>query len=139
MRIVINNCFGGFGLSEAGVRAYWGRKGKEVYRVGESGLFASYFDAPLPPQFQLPRGEHFMKHDHPEYENYNKWYGEHSLYDRNIPRNDSDLIEVVEELGDRANGQCANLEIVEIPDDVEWEISEYDGNEHIAEKHRTWG
>jgi hypothetical protein len=30
------------------------------------------------------------------------------------------------------------LEIVEIPDDVEYTIEEYDGLEHIAEKHRTW-
>ena len=27
---------------------------------------------------------------------------------------------------------------VEIPDDVEWQIEEYDGTEHISEKHRTW-
>jgi hypothetical protein len=30
------------------------------------------------------------------------------------------------------------LRIVEIPDGVEWHISEYDGIEHIAENHRTW-
>jgi hypothetical protein len=28
--------------------------------------------------------------------------------------------------------------VVEIPDGTDYEISEYDGNEHIAEKHRTW-
>jgi hypothetical protein len=32
----------------------------------------------------------------------------------------------------------AELEVVEIPDDVEWIIVDYDGMEHIAEKHRTW-
>lgn len=30
------------------------------------------------------------------------------------------------------------LAIVEIPDDVKWHVDEYDGNEHIAEDHRTW-
>ncbi len=30
------------------------------------------------------------------------------------------------------------MQIVEIPDDVDWEVMEYDGMEHIAEKHRTW-
>jgi len=30
------------------------------------------------------------------------------------------------------------LAIVEIPDDVEYTIEEYDGNEHVAEAHRTW-
>lgn len=49
-----------------------------------------------------------------------------------------ELIKVVEEMGDAANGSCANLKIVEIPDDVEWDVEEYDGNEWISEKHSTW-
>lgn len=53
-------------------------------------------------------------------------------------RHDPDLIEVVRELGDRAAGHCAELRIVEIPDGVDYQIEEYDGNEHIAEVHRTW-
>ena len=48
------------------------------------------------------------------------------------------IVQVVEELGGAASGRCASLEIVEIPDDVEWEIAEYDGYERVAEKHRTW-
>lgn len=54
-------------------------------------------------------------------------------------RNDPKLIEVVEQLGDKANGANARLNIVEIPDDVDWIIQEYDGVEWVAEKHRTWG
>ena len=30
------------------------------------------------------------------------------------------------------------LGIVEIPDGVEWEIEEYDGDEWVSEKHRKW-
>jgi hypothetical protein len=45
---------------------------------------------------------------------------------------------VVLELGEAANGRCAELKVVEIPDDVEWQIEEYDGLEWVAEKHRTW-
>lgn len=48
------------------------------------------------------------------------------------------LIKAVEDLGVAANGRFAQLKIVEIPDDVEFEISQYNGLEHIAEKHRTW-
>ena len=44
----------------------------------------------------------------------------------------------VETLGDKASGNSARLRIVEIPDDVEWKIEEYDGYEHVAEVHRTW-
>jgi hypothetical protein len=55
-----------------------------------------------------------------------------------IPRDDARLIATVEELGHLANGQYAELKIVEIPDDVDWQIIEDYGVEHIAEKHRTW-
>jgi hypothetical protein len=48
------------------------------------------------------------------------------------------LVAVVEKLGEKADGFCATLKVVEIPEDVDWEIGEYDGNEWVAEKHRTW-
>lgn len=62
-----------------------------------------------------------------------------TLYpEREIPRNDPALVQVVQELGVEASGRCAALVIVEIPDGVAWQIEEYDGYEHVAEKHRTW-
>lgn len=57
---------------------------------------------------------------------------------RDIPRDDPLLIAAVEALGSAANGACAELKIVEIPDGVEWCIEEYDGIEWVAEVHRTW-
>jgi hypothetical protein len=45
----------------------------------------------------------------------------------------------VEDLGDKASNWAAKLEVVEIPDGVEWEIDEYDGIETVDEKHRSWG
>jgi hypothetical protein len=59
-------------------------------------------------------------------------------YRDNDKRNDPKLVECVEKLGKKAGGALANLEVVEIPDDVEWTIEEYDGSEWVAEKHRTW-
>lgn len=56
----------------------------------------------------------------------------------NIYRADPNLVEVVEELGEKADGDCAELKIVEIPDGVCWMIDEYDGIEWISEVHRTW-
>lgn len=53
-------------------------------------------------------------------------------------RDDPIVIGVVEELGAEANGAYASLEVVEIPDDVDWEIEEYDGSEWVSEAHRTW-
>lgn len=55
-----------------------------------------------------------------------------------ISRDDPCLVQTVLELGAKANGAYANLKIVEIPDEVEWTIHEYDGMEWVAETHRTW-
>jgi hypothetical protein len=53
-------------------------------------------------------------------------------------RDDPHLVATVETLGASANGDHAALKVVEIPSDVEWELVDYDGCEHIAERHRTW-
>jgi hypothetical protein len=55
-----------------------------------------------------------------------------------IVRNDENLIRVVEELKERANGHSASLRIVSIPDGVAWQISREDGIEHVCEVHRIW-
>ena len=59
-------------------------------------------------------------------------YRDHDL------RTDPKLIECVETLGEDANGRWAVLEVVEIPDNISWEIDEYDGVETIHETHRVW-
>lgn len=138
MKIVINNCFGGFGLSEKAMRAYFAKKGRNVFKSGD-GLPTTYFDAPVPKEFELPEGELFMRRGHPEYERYHSWYEDHVLSDRDIPRDDPDLVAVVEELGsDVASDAYGRLVVVDIPDGVQWQIEEYDGSEHVAEVHRTW-
>ena len=91
MKIVINKCYGGFGLS------------KEAYEY--LGL---------------------------------AWDGHGYEYRYHGNRADHKLVECVETLGDAANGSLAKLKVVEIPDDVEWEIEEYDGVEWVSEVHRTW-
>lgn len=93
MKIVINTCYGGFGLSAEAL---------ERYRTLER----------LAP--------------------------DHEIYDIDIPRNNPNLVQVVEQMGDRADGDFAKLKIVEVPDDVNWYIEEYDGREWVAERHRTW-
>jgi len=55
-----------------------------------------------------------------------------------IPRDDQRLVQVVEELRGEANGHCAELKVVTIPDDVQWVIVKKDGSEQVSEQHRTW-
>jgi hypothetical protein len=131
-KVVINTCYGGFNLSHKGLVEYYKLKGKTIYAYKydvnsdylfkatdlKEGLFISYFDKDYGEKVHSRVADCLSTHD--------------------IDRHDPDLIKVVETLGTEANGRCAELSIVEIPDDVEYVIEEYDGNEHIAEKHRTW-
>lgn len=104
MKIVINKCYGGFGLSR-----------KAAERLEELGVNMGLDD-------ESAQGFDFY------------------IPVDGIPRNDPRLVTIVEELGSEgASGGLANLEVVEIPDGVEWEIEEYDGIEWVAERHRTWG
>lgn len=59
-------------------------------------------------------------------------------YHWDVKRDDPMLVQVVLRLGDVANNQHSKLKVVEIPDDVEWNIHEYDGLEWVAEAHRIW-
>ena len=117
MKIAINTDFGGFSLSEKAFQKLLTLKGIE-FEVEETDSFVGN-------AYYLAGGEHS-----------NTTYI--SQYDFYENRADADLIAVIEEFGEAANGNYANIAIVEIPDGVEWHISEYDGLEHVAENHRTW-
>ena len=112
MKVVINRCYGGFSLSDEAIELYLNKKGWKFTK--EKGEY-----------FSLCGYDYIIE-------------GQEHWYDRDIERHDPILVQVVEELGKDASGRCADLRVVDIPDDVEWEIEEYDGNEWVAEKHRTW-
>ena len=60
------------------------------------------------------------------------------FYSRSIPRDDEHLIAVVEFMGTDADNEYSDLKIVDVPDDVNWYVEEYDGKEWVAERHQTW-
>jgi hypothetical protein len=113
VKIVINSDYGGFSLSDEAILEYGRLKGLNLVKDENTSWNLSIFYK-----------------DSIAEENY--------FEDRVIPRNDPALIEVVEKLGEAANGFAANLKIVEIPEDVDWCIEENDGREWVSEKHRTW-
>jgi hypothetical protein len=111
MKVVINSDYGGFNLSDEATELYAKYKGIELRKAErEPGSIL---------------GTDYYLGD--EWFNY-----------RELARNDTALVRVVQELGEKANGFCASLKLVDIPTDVQWQIEEYDGNEWVAEKHRTW-
>ena len=116
MKIAINTQYGGFGLSDEAFEALLKRKGIEFEKVDTTFGCSNYYA-----KGHANDDEYFI-----------------SQYEYYEPRNDPDLIAVIEEFGDNAHGWAASLKVVEIPYGVAWQIEEYDGLEHIAEKHRTW-
>jgi len=66
------------------------------------------------------------------------WEPQFNRWGVSIARNNEKLIRVVEKLKQRANGHCASLKIVSIPDGAEWQNSTSGGVEHVSEVHRTW-
>lgn len=138
-KIVINACYGGFGLSDAAMHAYAARKGKTLHPEKAGFLTTTYWTVPQEERVTVPTSQQWLKMTAAERADHNKKYNSQTIYDRDIPRDDPDLVAVVEELGKKAAGDYAALEVVEVPDGVVWEIAEYDGFEHVAEAHRTWG
>lgn len=137
MKVVINKCYGGFGLSYKAHMRYAELSGFELYAYKEvytgkgkpqyipvenleekDSIFLNYYYSPL------VEGEKEKEKDF-------FYYGD-------LERTDPILVQVVEELGEEASGRCSALKVVEIPDGIEWEIDEYDGLESIEEKHRSW-
>ena len=138
MKVVINNCFGGFGLSHEAMMRYGEIKGIKFYPEKVSYGYYIYWLTPPEARIATVEGVKFYELSFEDRKAYNEQYSKQTIYDRDIARDDPVLIQVVEELGKKASGAHAELKIVQIPDDVSWEIEEYDGNEHIAETHRTW-
>jgi hypothetical protein len=112
MKVAINKQHGGFGLSDKAFEKLLELRGIEFEKCENNDYYI---------KGHLDDNNHFI-----------------SPYDHYSPRNDENLISVIEEFGVEANGWAASLKIVEIPNDVEWQIDEYDGWEWVAEKHRIW-
>ena len=140
MKVVINKCFGGFGLSHEAALRYFEIKGITVYPEQDQGSwkFWTYWLVKPEDHIESKEGEAFYAMSIEDRRAYNATCSAQIVSPYEIERNDPGLVQVVEELGDKANGDHAELKVVEIPDDVEYFIEEYDGLEHIAESHRTW-
>lgn len=142
-QIVINKCHGGFGLSDKAVLKYMELAGRAVYPdATDSSIMGSTY-------WLIPDGPERVRIDsvisaawstmtlEERYAATAKW-DEQVFCPRTIARDDPMLVQVVLELGDEAGSWACVPSVVHIPDEVEWDIEEYDGMEWVAEKHRTW-
>ena len=129
-KIVYNDCLGGFGLSYRGVMRYAEIKGVKLFaftdKRDENGII-QLGDAKIRLASPEEADDAF-----PVY-----YYTSDAPSDRNafnvndIDRTDPALVQVVEELGDEANGMCAKLHIAELPSRALYRIDRYDGRESV--------
>lgn len=146
MKIVINKCYGGYGLSD---EAYlWLSKTygitikkHERQERGEDGLYKAEpsNDGVILDRELTPIGEEPLNDIYHQFKDKNVRMNQR-YWDTDWTRNRTDprIVACVEALGEKANGSCAKLRVVEIPDGVDWELDEYDGKESVREKSRSW-
>lgn len=141
-KIVINKCYGGFGLSHEGIMRYLELKGQAVWPEPNNRFALSgptyWLVPPGADRAKEPSGEEWHSMSMEERQAHNKRWSQQVFYDHELARDDPFLVQVVEEMSSKVNGRHADLKVVDVPDDVEWAIEEYDGTEWVAEKHRTW-
>ena len=142
MKIAINRCYGGFSLSDKAIEMIMKRKGLECHRYVQT-------------RYRVNSGiDEYIKYNSDEIKYslglcfyttkdfgdvVNEIPDEYWWYYRSeLERTDKDLIAVIEELGDDASGDCGKIRVIEIPDGVDYEISDYDGMESVHEVHRSW-
>ena len=105
MKILVNKCYGGYGTSKEAARE-WLKRNNAVFTIIEDTYHLVV---------EMDGEKHYMT---------------------NIDRADPILIELYEEKGSEfVSGRHAELKLEEIPDDCQYSIGEYDGQEWIEE---TW-
>ena len=137
MKVILNKRYGGFCVSQEAYELYAKKKGIEIfsydmklingkpaYRKTNAG--SSIFNTTFTKDF----GDYVEMSD----DDFDKYY----LNLDESHREDPILIEVIEELGKRANGPFAKLVIIDIPDGMEYEIDDYDGVGTLHEKVKKW-
>jgi len=135
-KVILNKCYGGFDVSRKAYELYAKKKGLNLYgyesnfinnecfykKTNKDNGFVSYFTKDFGDNVQISDDD----------------YEKYTLYLGSNHREDKVLIEVIEELGEKASGFCGNLQIVEIPDDLDYVIDEYDGIETLHQKVQEW-
>lgn len=142
MKIVLNGCYGGFGLSYEAMALYWHAKNRDLYFYRDISKYDDYtkvhqYERISLADIQRSRNTwtgfiYCTTEDQGELLNH---FPEDVVSDRDIDRTDPILISVVETMGPKAaSGRFASLFIEEIPNGTQYKIDEYDGLEELITK-----
>lgn len=126
-KVVINNCYGGFSLSPRAWKRYYELKYPEktlyFYNIDFMSKTADKVSIDKLSDWSCISEEDFGDH-------LDDWERISAINYWEVERHDPILVQVVEELGVIADGQCAELKVVEISGN-KYRICEYDGSEWV--------
>jgi hypothetical protein len=142
MKIVLNGCYGGFGLSYEAMVLYWHARCRDLYFYRDISVYDGYskihkYERISLADIQRSRNTwtgyiYCTTEDQGKYLDH---FPENIVSDRDIDRTDPILVSVVETMGSKAaSGRFASLYIEEIPNGTQYKIDEYDGIEELITK-----
>ena len=104
MKVLINNCYGGFNFSYEACKLWLERK--------NISFIEDYKSEEGPALFTVNGERKYMSHS--------------------MSHEDPTIIQIFEEKGSKfVSGYCSEIILVEVPDGCQYRIEEYDGIEHI--------
>lgn len=139
MKIVLNGCYGGFGLSYEAMVLYWHARCRDLYFYRDISVYDDYskvhkYERISLLDIQQSRNTwtgfiYCTTKDQGEYLDH---FPECVVSDKDIDRTDPILVSVVEIMGsEAASGRFAKLYIEEIPKGTQYKIDNYDGIESL--------
>ena len=138
VKVVYNSGFGGFSLSGKAIRYFMELKGKTIfaYREGKGNTYQK-IENPTDEDLDTWDVATFDKDFGKSFNNYGSEHDDHYVSgyistEGDYPRHDPELVKTVEDLGSKANGSHAHLNIKELKGN-RYIIDEYDGNERVVE------
>jgi hypothetical protein len=132
-KIVINNDYGGFGISPLGIAKLAERKNLNVSFYKDIKDYSKDISKYNKDEYQkitdLSNADACTVHSINLHKDIVHEYPMSEL--NNVKRHDPDLVALVEEYGKLMNGFHASLDVVSIPEWFDYEIDEYDGAESV--------
>lgn len=137
MKLVLNECYGGFGLSYEAQYLYLQAKGQDAYFYAD---VSSYDDYKKKHKYKLVTLNDIQKLQRALYIYCTPTFQGEVIDEfpkdvinaRDLDRTDPALVAVVEVMGSKAaSGRFSSLQIEEIPDGTLYKIDEYDGLESL--------
>ena len=130
MKIVINECYGGFSLSAKGIKRYFKLKGQSVCFYKQT-KFKSRDGVEVFSRIEADDAKGWFYSSLTDEGETLSSAPKNVFYSGTIDRRDPTLIQVVEEMGLECWGDCARLSVVDIEPGTYYKIDVYDGYESI--------